>query len=64
MQSEEIVSGLEDLLRRKKAEQYEMKLTPLNTEQFNLEIDQSMADSEEDRITSAIDLREKARKWL
>lgn len=64
LQNEEIVSGLEDLLRRKQAEQYEKNLTPMSAEQFNREIDQAMTDSEQDRVTSALNLREKARKWL
>lgn len=64
LQNEEIVSGLEDLLRKKQAEQYEKKLTPMSTEQFNREIDQAMTDSEENRVTSAFDLRKKASKWL
>ena len=64
LQNEEIVSGLEDLLRRKQAEQYEKKLTPMSTEQFYHEIDQAMTDSEANRVTSASDLRKKAKKWL
>ena len=63
LQNEEIVSGLEDLLRKKKAEQYEQKLQPMSTDQFNNEIDQSMVDSKEDRIISATDLRKKAKQW-
>ena len=63
LQNEEIVSGLEDLLRKKKAEQYEQKLNPMSTDQFNNEIDQAMLDSKEDRIISATDLRKKAKKW-
>ena len=63
LQNEEIVSGLEDLLRKKKAEQFEKKLTPMSIEQFNREIDQALIDSEEGKITSAADLKKKARKW-
>jgi len=63
LQNEEIVSGLEDLLRRKKAEQYEQKLKPMNAEQFNNEIDQAILDAREDRIISATELRKKAKQW-
>ncbi len=63
LQSEEIVSGLENFLRRKKAEQYRQQLQPMSTEQLNQEIDQAMADSQEDRVISVTDLREKAKQW-
>ena len=62
LQNEEIVSGLEDLLRKKKAGQYEQKLQPMNTDQFNNEINQAILDSKEDRITSASELRKKTKK--
>ncbi len=63
LQNEEIVSGLEDLLRKKKAEQYEQKLNPMSIDQLNNEIDQALLDSKEDRIISASDLQKKANKW-
>jgi len=63
LQNEEIVSGLEDLLRKKKAEQYEQKLNPMSIDQLNTEIDQALLDSKEDRIISASDLQKKANKW-
>jgi len=63
LQNEEIVSGLEDFLRKKKVELFEENLTPMSIEQFNKEIDQSLMDSNEDRVTSAKDLKGKVRKW-
>lgn len=63
LQNEEIVSGLENLLRKKKMEEYEKELVPMSEEQFNQEIDQSMIDSEEERLTSAVDLKKKTQKW-
>lgn len=63
LQSEEIVSGLEDLLRKKKIELFEKRLTPMDIEQFNQEIDQSLMDSKEDRITPAKELKNKMQKW-
>ena len=62
LQNEEIVIGLEDLLRKKKAELYNQKLKPMSADQFNDEIDQAILDSNEDRITSATELRKKAKK--
>jgi len=63
LQNEEIISGLENLLKMKKSELFEKKLTPMSLEQFNSEIDQALFDSENGRITSALDLKKKAQKW-
>jgi len=63
LQNEEIISGLESLLRKKKSELFEKKLIPMTLDQFNREIDQSLKDSEEGRITTANKLKEKTRKW-
>ena len=59
LQNEEIINGLENFLRNKKVEQFEQTLEPMSIEQFNLEIDQSMKDSDKGRIISAMDLKEK-----
>jgi hypothetical protein len=63
LQNEEIISGLEKFLREKKKDLFEKKLTPMSIEQFNLEIDQAMIDSEEEKITTAKELKTKVRKW-
>jgi hypothetical protein len=63
LQNEEIVSGLEKLLRKKKKDLYEKKLTPMSVDQFNKEIDQAMDDSENGRIIPAKELKKKMRKW-
>ncbi|MBK8806768.1 MAG: hypothetical protein IPO21_09030 [Bacteroidales bacterium] len=63
LQNEEIISGLENLLKAKKIEQYEKKLIPMSSDQFNQEIDQALLDSEEDRITSAKDIKKKFQAW-
>jgi hypothetical protein len=39
LENEEIVNGLEDLLRKKKAEHYKQELKPMSAAQFNDEID-------------------------
>ena len=61
LQNEEIISGLEHLLREKKAMQIDKSLTPMSIDQFNSEIDQSMKDSVDGRLTSAKDLKKKTR---
>jgi len=63
LQNEEIISGLEHLLRKKKSELYEKTITPMSMEQFNQEIDQAMKDSEEGRMITAKELKEKTKKW-
>jgi hypothetical protein len=63
LQNEEIISGLENFLRNKKAEQFEKTLKPMSIDQFNREIDKSMKDSYEDRVISARDLKDKVKSW-
>lgn len=63
IQNEDIISGLEKMLKKKKAELYEENLKPMSMEQFNADIDQSLEDSANDRIISAKDLKEEVKKW-
>jgi hypothetical protein len=63
LQNEEIIIGLENLLKTKKIEQYEKKLTSMSTDQFNQEIDQALLDSKEDRVSSIYDIKKKIQKW-
>lgn len=63
LQSEEVVSGLENLLRKKKTELLEENMKPMSLQQFNKEIDQALEDSEKGRLTKASDLKEKIKKW-
>lgn len=62
LQNEEIISGLENLLRIKKKEEFEKKLTAMSIEQFNAEIDKAMDDSKNERITLAKELKQKIQK--
>ena len=57
------ISGLKKFLRYKKAWESEKTLEPMSIEQFNLEIDQSIKDSDEGRVISARDLKEKVKRW-
>ena len=63
LQNEEIISGLESFLRKKKTEQFEKELKPMSLEQFNYEIDQALEDSKNGKIIKATDLGEKIKKW-
>ncbi len=63
LQNEEIITGLEDLLRNKKIELYESRLSPMSVGHFNTEIDEAMKDSEEGRLTPASELMKKMQKW-
>ena len=63
LQNEEIINGLENLLRKKKAEQFEKELKPMSLEQFNNEIDQAIEDSKNEKVIKASDLKAKIKKW-
>lgn len=63
LQNEEIVSGLEKLLRQRKTELIEENMKPMSMEQYNDEIDQAMEDSENGRMIKANDLKTKIQKW-
>jgi hypothetical protein len=63
LQNEEIVSGLEKFLRKKKAELTEKNFKPMTMEQYNAEIDQAMEDSKNGRMIKATDLKAKIQKW-
>ena len=63
LQNEEIVSGLEKLLRKRKAELIEQNFKPMTMEQYNAEIDQAMEDSKNGRMIKARDLKAKIQKW-
>ncbi|MEX2380401.1 MAG: hypothetical protein WD530_06640 [Vicingaceae bacterium] len=63
LQNEEIVSGLEKFLKKRKAELMEKNSEPMTMKQYNAEIDQAMDDSKNGRMTKAIDLKAKVQKW-
>ena len=63
LQNEDIVSGLEKLLRKRKAELIEQNLNPMTTEEYHAEIDQAMEDSKNGRMIKATDLKAKIQKW-
>tara|TARA_R110002050_G_scaffold109796_7_gene221243 strand:- start:5232 stop:5474 length:243 start_codon:yes stop_codon:yes gene_type:complete len=63
LQNEEIISGLEKMLHKRKAELIENSLKPMSMEQFNNEIDQALDDSKNGRVIKATDLKDKIQKW-
>ncbi len=63
LQNEEIVIVLEKLLHKRKAELFEEEMKPMSLEKFYADIDQSISDSENGRVISAIDLKAKIQKW-
>jgi hypothetical protein len=63
LESEEIVSGLEEILKKRKAELYEKNLKPMSVEQLNADIDKSIEDSKNDRVISSKDLKAEIKKW-
>ena len=63
LQNEDIIIGLEKLLRKKKAEMNEKNFKPMTMEQYNAEIDQAMEDSKNGRMIEATDLKANIKKW-
>lgn len=63
LQNEEIVSGLEKLLRKRKAELVEQNFKPMTMKQYESEIDQAMEDSKNGRMIKATDLKTKIQEW-
>lgn len=63
LQNEDIISGLEKLLRKRKAELIEKEFKPMSMDQYEKEIDQAMEDSKDMRMIKATDLKAKIKKW-
>lgn len=63
IQSEEVISRLEKILKKenKKAEQEDFK--PMSMEEFNSRIDQSMEDSKNGKLIEASELKAKIDTW-
>ncbi|TVQ44498.1 MAG: hypothetical protein EA362_09780 [Saprospirales bacterium] len=63
LQNEEIIYGLELLMRERKAKLIEENLKPMSKDQYNKEIDQAMEDSKNGRMIEATALKAKIQKW-
>ncbi len=62
LKNEEIISGLESMLKKRKSEIYENELKAMSLDNFNKEIDQALEDSENDKVIRATDLKSKFKK--
>ena len=60
LQNEELITLFEKLLLDKKDES---KLKPMRLEDFYKDIESSILDSENDKVTDAISLKEKIKQW-
>ena len=63
VQNEDIILGLEKLLRKRKTELFEKNLEPMSLKQFNAEIDQALDDYNNEKVIAASDLKAKIQKW-
>ncbi len=59
LQSEELISRLEELLKKGKEEMTE----PMSLKEFNQRIDTSLSDSENDRVTENSNLMSEIQRW-
>jgi hypothetical protein len=62
LKNEEIISSLEKMLNKRKAELYEQELKPMSLDQLNQEIDQALEDSKNNKVISASKLKSKYQK--
>jgi hypothetical protein len=63
VQSEELISRLEILLRKEDFTSNSNEFEQMTIEEFNNRIDKSMEDSENGRLISATDLKAKIKEW-
>jgi len=63
IQSEDVISRLEKILKKEYTTSEEDGFEPMSVEEFNSRIDKSMEDSKNGRIIEASDLKAKIDKW-
>lgn len=63
IQSEEVISRLEKILRKNSKSSEQDNFTPISIEEFNSRIDKSMEDSKNGRLIEASELKAKIEKW-
>ena len=61
--NEDIISALENFLKKNKTYFFEQNLQPMSVQQLNQEIDKALDDELNNRIISAKDLKQKIQKW-
>ncbi|RXP46075.1 hypothetical protein EC396_14705 [Lutibacter sp. HS1-25] len=63
VQSEELISLLENILHKENDSTSQNEFEPMTIEEFNKRIDKSMEDSKNGRLISSSDLKAKIDKW-
>ena len=63
IQSEDVISRLEKILKKARKESGNEDFKPMTIEEFNSRIDQSMEDSKNGRLIKASELKAKIDKW-
>ena len=63
LQSEEVISRFEKILRKENISSGQAEFKPMPVEEFNSRIDQSMNDSKNGRLISSSELKSKIEEW-
>lgn len=63
VQSEDVISRIEKILKKENLKFEEEDFKPMSIEEFNSRIDQSLADSKNGRLIKASELKSKIDKW-
>lgn len=63
IESEELISRFEKLLKNKKSANTDSNFQPMTIKEFERRIDQSMEDSKNGRVIEASQLLEEIKKW-
>ena len=63
VQSEDLISRLENILRKEVNSTSQNEFKPMTIEEFNNRIDKSMEDSKNGKLISSSDLKAKIDKW-
>ena len=63
IESEEIISRLENFLKKEKKVNTAKEFSPMTMEEFQNRINQSMEDSKNGRVISSKDLLKEIKKW-
>jgi hypothetical protein len=63
LQNEEIIEYFEKVMKSSKLANFPNELEPMSFETFNLEIEQSLEDSENGKLITAEALRDKVLQW-
>jgi len=59
LKDENVISGFENMLKKRTTEKYQKNLEPMSLDELYNEINQSLDDSENDRVTKASELQSK-----